>query len=600
MRLIVLPLLLVAAAHAHAPILPAVKGPLRTQANRLLDATGEPVILRGLTVPGLETDAYSNAAALNAATFGVIRLRWNLNTVRLPVSVALWKRDGVRYLDRVADIVRLANAADLVAVLAAREDPSSAGLPSPDTLAFWREWAARFKDNPRVVYSLFHEPSARNVPGATAAERTAADWSFWLRGGTASGGQRAVGMQELTDAIRSTGAPQLIAVPAFHDRLGFQGLPDDLLVAGVNILYEAHPSYDFGFGDTVRQSAFGFLASREPLYAGEWGLELRGNTPGCTAFPRDVEQANRIVLDTAAYFEQRAVSWTAASFEPGSLVTDVTDYLPTTLDVPWNCDPTSNPRAGMGEALLLATTGDPTGFGYIGPDRIANSAGGPASPVAPGQLLSLFVEQLGPDPAIVTAFGETGRLPVNAGGTEVRFDGVPAPILYAGAFQINVQVPYSLVPGTRSTMQVWFQGVPSNRAVVDVVEAAPEIFHDFTTRSVIALNEDGSRNAGSNPAAPGSIVVLFASGGGETSPPGDAGLKAPLPHPRLTLPSEVTIDNQPGVVVFAGEVPGFTGLVQVNARLPLSITAAAVPRPVAVTLRVGSRTSRASVLLWIR
>ena len=150
----------------------------------------------------------------------------------------------------------------------------------------------------------------------------------------------------------------------------------------------------------------------------------------------------------------------------------------------------------MGEALLVVSTGDPTGFGYVAPDRIANSAGGPASPLAPGQLLSLFVEQLGPDPRRITGFDDAFRLPVNAGGTEVSFDGVPAPILYAGAFQINVQVPYSLVPGSKSTIQVWFRGVPSNRAVVDVVDAAPEIFHDFATGSAIALNEDGLREHG--------------------------------------------------------------------------------------------------------
>ncbi|MEP7366423.1 MAG: hypothetical protein ABI972_24460, partial [Acidobacteriota bacterium] len=84
------------------------------------------------------------------------------------------------------------------------------------------------------------------------------------------------------------------------------------------------------------------------------------------------------------------------------------------------------------------------------------------------------------------------------------------------------------------------------------------------------------------------------------TPPGLAGHAAPTPHPRLTLPASVTIDNQTATVLFAGEVPGFTGLVQVNAQLPSSITAAAVPRPVPVTLRVGSRTSRASVLVWVR
>ena len=110
---------------------------------------------------------------------------------------------------------------------------------------------------------------------------------FWLRGGTALGGQRAVGIEESTDAIRSTGAQQLIAVPAFHDRLGFQGLPDDLLVAGGNTLYEAHPSYDFGFGDSTRQSAFGFLASPRSALCRRVGSRSAGEHAGlCRAPPR--------------------------------------------------------------------------------------------------------------------------------------------------------------------------------------------------------------------------------------------------------------------------------------------------------------------------
>jgi uncharacterized protein (TIGR03437 family) len=253
----------------------------------------------------------------------------------------------------------------------------------------------------------------------------------------------------------------------------------------------------------------------------------------------------------------------------------------------------------MGEAVLYITTGDPTGFGYLGTDRIANRAGGPASPLAPGQLLNIFIEQMGPGADETGGFDDKGRLPTTLGGTEVRFDGVPAPLLSAGAYQISVQVPYSLVQGTKSIVQVFFRDVPSNRIAADVVEAAPELFHDVSTRYVRATNEDGTQNSRSNPAQAGTTVMLFASGCGQTSPAGTAGLAAPKPHPAFTLVPSVTIDGQPSDVVFSGEVPGSVGLAQLTLRLPASLASPSA-RPAPVALRIGSYTSRAPVLLWIR
>jgi len=596
-------LLLPIGAAAHAPVLPPILGPLQTRGSLIVDSTGDVVQLRGVHMPGLDaldpapgSVEARNVSAMTYATFGVIRLRWNMNTVRLPVSVRVWRRDGVAYLDRVAAIVRLANDAELVVVIAAREEGN--GLPSADTVAFWRAWAERFKDNPRVIFSAFQQPSDRNVPGAATATRAAARWSFWKNGGVAVDGQRAAGMQELVDGIRSTGAQQLIAVSAFHDALGFLSLTEDNLIRGSNILYERHPYYDFGLSNTERESSFGFLAGRVPLYAGEWGLTLRDNGPGCRNLPRNPLSVATILFDTISYFASRQISWTAGSFQPGSLITDFEDYAPTTLDRLWTCGETESPQPGMGEILTLTTTGDGFGFGALRGDQIANAAGGPAAPVAPGELVTIYAEQLGPAAGLAAQFDAAGRLPVKLGDTEVLFDGVPAPILYAGAFQINVQAPYNLQPGKTISMQVFYHRVPSNRMTVEVVDAAPEIFNDLATHYAIALNEDGSRNGPTNPATAGGIVVLFAAGGGQTSPSGITGERARTPHPKLLLPVEVTVDGRTAEVLFAGEVPGFAGLVQVNAQLAAS--APASPRPVPVGLRIGSRSNRAPVLLWIR
>jgi uncharacterized protein (TIGR03437 family) len=94
-------------------------------------------------------------------------------------------------------------------------------------------------------------------------------------------------------------------------------------------------------------------------------------------------------------------------------------------------------------------------------------------------------------------------------------------------------------------------------------------------------------------------VVLFASGGGATSPAGRTGTPAPAPHPGLVAPVAITVDGEPAEVLFAGEVPGFIGLAQINARLP-ALAGIAATQPAPVALRIGSRTGRAAVSIWVR
>ena len=129
-------------------------------------------------MPGLEAIAPTAAdlesvRAMNGFTFRVIRQRWNMNAVRLPVSAAVWKRDGKAYLDKVAAVVALANAEGLLAVLAAQEDARSGsadtGLPSAALVDFWKACAGAFAQTPGVIFALFNEPSTRNIPGARRA-----------------------------------------------------------------------------------------------------------------------------------------------------------------------------------------------------------------------------------------------------------------------------------------------------------------------------------------------------------------------------------------------------------------------------------------------
>ena len=99
------------------------------------------------------------------------------------------------------------------------------------------------------------------------------------------------------------------------------------------------------------------------------------------------------------------------------------------------------------------------------------------------------------------------------------------------------------------------------------------------------LNEDGTLNGPANPAAKGSVVVFYATGGGQTDPPGVDGeiTKDVLPRPRL--PVGVWVQGREAQVLYAGAAPGMVaGVMQVNIKLPMDIPS---DNKVSVTMKVG-------------
>jgi len=104
-----------------------------------------------------------------------------------------------------------------------------------------------------------------------------------------------------------------------------------------------------------------------------------------------------------------------------------------------------------------------------------------------------------------------------------------------------------------------------------------------------ALNEDGSLNQEANPVAPGSVIVLFATGEGVTDPPSVDGMITGSVLPRPVASVEVTIGGEPAMVEYVGAAPGLVaGVLQVNARLSPNLSAGLAR----VVLTIGSLSNR--------
>ncbi|HEY6391144.1 MAG TPA: SBBP repeat-containing protein [Bryobacteraceae bacterium] len=147
----------------------------------------------------------------------------------------------------------------------------------------------------------------------------------------------------------------------------------------------------------------------------------------------------------------------------------------------------------------------------------------PLSSVAPGQLVSLFGEGIGPDRP-VQAQPKDGFIPVSLGfsGISVTFNGVPAPILYGSSGQVNVQVPYEVANLDSVTMKLQF-GMTTSTAVFSVVPSQPSAFVQAVSYAScngeiresllpVAVNADGSLSDCGNRAPRGTFVYVFLNG----------------------------------------------------------------------------------------
>lgn len=200
-------------------------------------------------------------------------------------------------------------------------------------------------------------------------------------------------------------------------------------------------------------------------------------------------------------------------------------------------------------------------------EGVAHGATLRTGPVAPGLILSIFGFDLGPTPAEGLTVGPNGRVTTELGGTRVFFDGIPAPLLYVSANQVNVVVPYGVRPGGTTRLQINFRGVETNTLTLPVAAAAPGLF--------AITNQDGSVNAAANPAPAGSVLVLYGTGEGATIPAVFDGSVANEVFPQPSQPLSVEIGGRPATLLYAGAAPGFVaGVFQVNVQVPEGLSGA--------------------------
>lgn len=247
--------------------------------NQLVDFNGTPVRLIGVNRSGTEYacaqgwgifDGPSDAASVASMA------SWGINAVRVPLNEDCWlgingvnpSVSGAAYQSAIQQYVADLNAHGLVAILdlhwsapgtelALGQQQMADAQHSP---IFWSSVASAFRSVPGVIFDLYNEPHDIS-------------WNCWLHGCYVYDGWAAAGMQQLVDAVRSTGASQPIMVAGVNwandlsQWLRYEPYdPDNQLIASVHV-------YDYSQCNTMAcwDTTISPVAAQVPVVSGEVG-----------------------------------------------------------------------------------------------------------------------------------------------------------------------------------------------------------------------------------------------------------------------------------------------------------------------------------------
>ena len=212
--------------------------------------------------------------------------------------------------------------------------------------------------------------------------------------------------------------------------------------------------------------------------------------------------------------------------------------------------------------------------------------------ISAGEIVVLYGAGIGPA-TLTVASPANGVFPTTLAGTTVTFNRIAAPLLYVSATAVAAIVPYSVNGQVSADIRVNFNGRNTPINTVPLFPTAPGIFTADSTGGgqAAALNQNGTLNNVNNPAQIGSIVTLYATGEGQTSPGGvDGKTASAAPYPAPIQPVSVTIGGFSAVVNYAGAAPTLVaGLMQINVQVPSGI---APGNSIPVVLTIGGVRSR--------
>ncbi len=272
----------VALAFALLPAAAAAGPWIGVRANHLVDRGGNPVRLVGVNRSGTEYqcergngifEGPDDQASIEAM------LRWHINAVRVPLNESCWlginytpaSLGGANYRTAIHAYVEHLERAGLYVILdlhwaSPRTYPSAGIIPMPDaehSPEFWRSVATEYREDHSVIFDLYNEP------------RPGVPWSCWEEGCEIEdhwvGLYPAIGMRQLVEVVRSTGAQQPLMLAGVDWARNLDGWLAHLPPDPANAEVASNHTYNFSACQVHCRATLARIAQNHPVVTGELG-----------------------------------------------------------------------------------------------------------------------------------------------------------------------------------------------------------------------------------------------------------------------------------------------------------------------------------------
>ena len=329
-------------SHTHAPL------PLHVSGTKILDSAGRPVRLRGVNVASLEFTSDGQGHILRTVEVAVHD--WHVNVIRLPLTQDRWfgrafeQRDGAAaYRALVHQIVDYCATNQCYVILDLHwsdcnewgKNIGQHSMPDTNSVVFWKNFAPEFANRPEVIFDLYNEPHD-------------VSWAVWLHGGMVKDRPnnrrqmenpktfQAVGLQELLDTIRATGAKNLVIAGGLDWAYDFSGILAGYQLSdphGRGVVYANHCYDNKNESVDTWVKNMEAASSKIPVIVSEFG----GN-----AGPGHIDPTDNWLLHVQQALEQHQWAWVAWDLHPSARPSLIAD---------WNYTATTNFGVYVKQAL---------------------------------------------------------------------------------------------------------------------------------------------------------------------------------------------------------------------------------------------------------